>query len=51
MQTDLIINTTLLKDNVIILLVSILKDRGHLLNKNRSTLARFFDFKGEIDFE
>jgi hypothetical protein len=45
------LNTTILKDNVVVLVVSILKNRGFLLNKNRTGMGKFFGFQGVAEFE
>lgn len=33
-----------MKDDAVIILVSLVKKKGHIINKNLLTLANFFDF-------
>lgn len=39
MQTDDIINSTVMKDEIFLIMVSIIKNRGAILNTNRSSMA------------
>jgi hypothetical protein len=50
LQVEIILNNSLLLEEVIVMITSVLKCRGKILNKDRSLLARFFKFDGERDF-
>lgn len=48
-SVEIIDDSSLIKDDAIIVLVSMVKKKGHIVNKNLLTLANFFDFANVQD--